>query len=107
MAQTPEKKVKDQIKRQIKDAGGYYTMPVMTGMAQNGTPDILACHAGYFAGIEAKAGRGKPTKLQLVRLREILDAGGTALVINEQNMGLLEEWLHAPHVQISNIEEWE
>lgn len=107
MAQTPEKKVKDQIKRRIKDAGGYYAMPVMVGMAQNGTPDFLVCVGGQFAGVEAKAGKGKPTKLQLVRLREILDAGGTALVINEQNMDQLEGWLHAPHVQVSNIEEWE
>ena len=107
MATTPEKKVKDRIKKRAKDAGAYHTMPVMTGMAQNGTPDILLCHAGYFAGVEAKAGKGKPTKLQLVRLHEILDAGGTALIINEDNMDTLDAWLAAPHIQTSNIEFWE
>ena len=107
MATTPEKKVKDKIKAICKEHGAYYAMPVMQGMASNGTPDILVCYRGYFAGVEAKAGKGKPTKLQLVRLHEILDAGGTALVINENNLDALREWIDAPHIQTSNIEFWE
>ena len=106
MAQTPEKKVKEKIKKMVKDAGGYYAMPVMVGMAQNGTPDFLVCHRGYFAGVEAKAGKGEPTKLQLFRLKEILDAGGSALVINEDNMSDLEAWLTTPYEQQSNIHKW-
>ena len=108
MAATPEKKVKDKIKALCKQYGAYYTMPVMTGMASNGTPDILACHAGRFLGIEAKAGRGKPTKLQLIRLREIRDAGGIAMIINETNLDLLEAVLSDPfYAWAGNLSEWE
>lgn len=105
MAKTPEAKVKDKIKALCKEYGAYYTMPVMTGMASNGTPDILVCHNGLFAGVEAKAGKGKPTKLQMVRLVEIRRAGGTALVINENNLELLESFLKHPRV-IDNLEDW-
>ena len=103
---TPEKKVKDKIKAMCKEAGAYYTMPVMQGMASNGTPDILVCHRGMFAGVEAKAGNGKPTKLQMIRLREIAEAGGAALIINENNLWQLEDWLATP-VRVDNLESWE
>jgi len=90
MADTPEKKVKNKVRKIIKDNGGYSVMPVMRGMSENGTPDILACVGGYFLGIETKAGKGKPTKLQCVRLREIESAGGLAMVVNEKNLELFE-----------------
>ena len=105
MAATPEKKVKDQIKALCKKHGAYYVMPVMTGYASNGTPDFLLCHGGYFAGVEAKAGKGKPTKLQMIRLVEIVRSGGTALVINEGNLDLLEGWLDDP-VAVDNLDAW-
>ena len=105
MAATPEKKVKDQIKALCKKHGAYVVMPVMTGYANNGTPDFIPCHGGYFAGVEAKAGKGKPTKLQMIRLVEIVRAGGTALVINEGNLDLLEGWLDDP-VAVDNLDAW-
>lgn len=95
MASTPEAKVKDKIKKIIKDAGGYYALPVMTGMAQNGTPDILACIKGTFLGIEAKAGRGKVTKIQVVQLRKIDAAQGLAVVVNEKNLDAFKELVNA------------
>jgi len=97
--------VKDQIKTLCKKHGAYVVMPVMTGYANNGTPDFLLCHGGYFAGVEAKAGKGKPTKLQMIRLVEIVRAGGTALVINENTMWLLEDWLELPR-PMDNLAAW-
>ena len=105
MAATPEKKVKDQIKALCKKHGAYVVMPVMTGYANNGTPDFILCHGGCFAGVEAKAGKGKPTKLQMIRLVEIVRSGGTALVINEKNLDLLEGWLDDP-VAVDNLDAW-
>lgn len=93
MASTPEAKVKDKIKKLILKHGGYYALPVMQGMAQNGTPDILASVAGVFLGIEAKAGAGKPTELQKVQLKKIARSGGIALVVNEKNLGQFEALL--------------
>lgn len=106
MAKTPEVKVKDKVKKLLKEVGAYYAQPVMMGMASNGTPDILVCWRGYFAGVEVKAGKGKPTKLQMARLEEIVAAGGTALVINENNIDSLRTWLKAPYEPANNLEEW-
>ena len=93
MAQTPEAKVKAKIKAILKAHGAYYAMPIGTGLGNSGVPDFLACHAGRFLGIEAKAGKGKTTALQEKNLRQIREAGGVAMVINETNIAELEEWL--------------
>jgi Holliday junction resolvase len=85
VAQTPEKKVKDKVVAQLKSLGAYYFYPVTGGFGASGVPDIVACYKGLFFGIECKAGKNKPTKLQELNLRQITGSGGTALVINEDN----------------------
>lgn len=83
---TPEVKVKDKVKAVLKNLGAYYVMPVTGGYGNSGAPDFLVCYKGRFIGIECKAGKNKPTALQEKNLREIEDAGGSALVINEENV---------------------
>ena len=87
MAMTPEVKVKQRVTALLKAAGAYYFYPVTGGYGNSGVPDIVVCHNGRFIGIECKAGKNKPTKLQEKNLRDIAAAGGIALVINETNIG--------------------
>ena len=89
---TPESKVKEKIKKILKEHGAYYAMPMGTGYGSSGVPDFLCCVNGYFVGIEAKAGKGVPTALQEKNLRDIDKAGGRTLVINEKilELGTLE-----------------
>lgn len=93
MAATPESLVKKAIKKLLVSAKAYYAMPMGSGYGSTGVPDFLVCCNGRFIGIEAKAGKGKPTALQLSNLRQIVDAGGVALVVNESNINELEEML--------------
>lgn len=86
MVSTPEKKVKDKAVAQLKRLGAYYFYPVTGGYGKSGVPDIIGCHRGRFFGIECKAGKNAPTKLQELNLKQIKDAGGIALVINEENI---------------------
>jgi len=86
MVMTPEKKVKNAVVAVLKDAGAYYFYPVTGGYGASGVPDIVACYRGKFIGIECKAGKGKPTKLQEKNLDDIRTAGGWTLVINENNI---------------------
>lgn len=90
MAQTPEAKVKAKIKDLLKKYGVYYAMPIGTGYGNSGVPDFLCCAGGHFLAIEAKANGGKPTALQLKNLKQINDGGGTAVVIDETNLTMLE-----------------
>lgn len=102
MAATPEVKVKKAIHSALKGAGAYAVNYIGGNYASNGTPDILACLHGRFIGIEAKAGRNKPTALQIRSLRLIDDAGGLALVINETNLDFLHQCLGSIHEARSN-----
>lgn len=93
MATTPEARVKAQCRKALAAAGAFHFMPVSNGMGRMGIPDLICCLRGRFLAVEAKAGRGRPTMLQLKALREIDEAGGLALVINETNLDVLEECL--------------
>ena len=83
---TPEAKVKKVVVAQLKQLGAYYFYPVTGGYGQSGVPDVVGCYEGLFIGIECKAGKNKPTPLQDRNLKQIRDAGGIDLVVNEDNM---------------------
>ena len=86
MATTPEAKVKAKIKAILKAHNIYYAMPIGTGYGNSGVPDFLCCINGHFVAIEAKAGKGVATALQLKNLQAIKTAGGYTCIINETNL---------------------
>jgi hypothetical protein len=90
---TPEGKVKKRVKAILDELKVYHFSPMQNGMGRAGIPDIVACHNGKFVGIECKAGNNKPTALQERELNRILNAGGEAFVINEENIEQLREEL--------------
>ena len=86
MATTPEAKVKAKIKAILKAHNIYYAMPIGTGYGNSGVPDFLCCVNGKFLAIEAKAGKGQATALQLKNMQAINLAGGYTCIINESNL---------------------
>jgi pantoate kinase len=86
MSQTPEAKVKAKIKAILKAHNIYYAMPIGTGYGNSGVPDFLCCVNGKFVAIEAKAGKGQATALQLKNLETINASGGYTCIINETNL---------------------
>ena len=86
MAMTPEKKVKMTITKQLDSLGCYYFFPATGGYGSSGVPDIVGCYKGKFFGIECKAGKGKTTPLQDKNLKDIDEAKGISLVVNENNI---------------------
>lgn len=107
MAATPESLVKAKIHRALTAVGAYAVNYIGGQYARAGTPDILACVNGRFVGIEAKAGTNKPTLLQITALREIDEAGGLALVINENNLVYLIGCLHDINNAKSNYRDFD
>jgi hypothetical protein len=93
MATTPEGKVKKSVRQVLDGLGAYYVMPVTGGYGRQGAPDFLVCLEGKFFGIETKAGKGKLTLLQEMNLKKIIEAGGVALVVREEDVKYLPSLL--------------
>ena len=91
MPYTPEAKVKAKIKVILKEHGVYYAMPIGSVYGNSGVPDFLCCVNGHFFAIEAKAGKGVATALQIKNMQQIIDANGLAMVVREDNLDKLEE----------------
>lgn len=94
MALTPEGKVKAKVVRILKDEGVYYFFPATGGYGRSGVPDIVGCVDGCFFAIECKAGRNKPTLLQVNEIESIRRAGGVAVVANEENWDEVRSLVH-------------
>jgi hypothetical protein len=85
MANTPEGKVKDKVKKLLKSLGPrcWWYMPVQNGMGVVGIPDFVGCLDGRFFGIETKA-PGKKNNLtvnQQLQLAGIESARGQTFVV--------------------------
>lgn len=101
MASTPEAKVKKKVTEQLKAIGAYYFYAFTGGYGRSGVPDIIGCYRGYFFAIECKAGKNKPTPLQEKNIEEIEKAGGQVIVINEENVNIVTEWLRGKGNELS------
>lgn len=94
---TPEGKVKERVKKILRDRDAYWYMYVPGGYGVVGAPDFVACVPlkitpdmvgktfGVFAGIETKApGKIKnTTPNQKKNLEKIFKADGMAVVVDE------------------------
>lgn len=89
MAVTPEGAVKAKVTKVLREAGVYYFFPATHGYGRSGVPDIICCVDGMFLGIECKAGKNKPTALQMREIEAIHQAGGAAIVVNETNWDMV------------------
>lgn len=85
MAMTPEGKVKNAVKKLLKERGIWFYMPVQNGMGQVGIPDIIACWDGKFLAIETKAPGKKSTLTanQEHNINLINGCGGIAVVVDD------------------------
>lgn len=100
MAKTPEAKVKDQIKAELKAEGlvplndfiklgkapagmrGFFFMPVAGPFSVHGIHDVVGCWDSVFFSIEAKAPDAKEdgTPMQVDFQRAVHHAGGVAII---------------------------
>jgi hypothetical protein len=106
MAATPEKKVKDAVKKVLDANNVWYFAPASNGMGRAGIPDIICCVRGYFLAIECKAGKGKTTALQDREIAAIQQAKGAAIVVNEDNLHDVSRWvlaLYATSVEVHGV----
>jgi hypothetical protein len=91
MAATPEKKVKDKVKKFLDSIGAYHFSPMTGGFGRSGVPDIIVCLKSKFIAIECKANGGKTTMLQEKNIDAIRLNKGIAMVVDENNIELMKE----------------
>jgi hypothetical protein len=90
---TDEGRVKEGVKKLLKQYGAYYHMPVLSGYGKPSL-DFVGCHNSRFFAIETKKGDLQPTVRQERTIREIQLAKGPAFVVNEvSGWEELEDWL--------------
>jgi hypothetical protein len=94
MAATPEKKVKQACVSIIEKYKAWHFFPAQNGYGRAGIPDIIICFRGMFLAVECKAGFNKPTALQEREIVNIHKAGGSAMVVREDTIELLEQWFN-------------
>ena len=99
MAQTPEGKVKDKVKKALREAGlylfsdyvklapkddiqGFFYMPVAGPFSVHGVHDFVGCWRGVFFSIETKAPDASEdcTPLQGEFMKATLASGGISIV---------------------------
>ena len=85
MATTPEGKVKAAVKKELKERGIWFFMPMQNGFGVVGIPDFICCWKGMFFAIETKApGKRKDTTPNQDRtIAEIRAHDGRAIVIDD------------------------
>lgn len=93
MSSTPENKIKVRVRALLDKHNVYHFMPATGGYGSSGVPDIVCCAFGKFLAIECKAGNNRTTALQDREIKRIHEAGGAALVVNEQNINALDALL--------------
>ena len=75
---TEEGAIKKKVRANIRASGGYVFSPVQMGMGSP-TLDDLCCIGGKFIAVEYKAEGKVPTPRQLLTMKEIRKAGGSAI----------------------------
>jgi len=83
MAKTPEGRVKDEVREELKryTPAVWWFMPIGGMFSMPGIPDIVGVARGKFFAIEVKSAKGRPTKMQLAVHTLIEDAGGVIAIV--------------------------
>lgn len=77
-----EKSIVDAITKYLRIKGAYVVKQHGSQYGRAGVPDLLVCYKGKFYGLEVKKPIGGVTsKLQLIELMRIKEAGGVAQVV--------------------------
>ena len=85
MARTPEGRVKDDVKKRLKQHDIWYFCPMQNGFGVVGIPDFICCINGHFLAIETKApGKTNNTTPNQDRvIKESREHWGTVLIIDD------------------------
>lgn len=79
----PEYRIVQKMKKLIRSRGGWVVKVHGSPYQDRGTPDLLVCYKGFFIAIEVKTPRGAAKPEQEAAQRDIITAGGYALITHQ------------------------
>ena len=79
MSQTPEAKLKRQIKDYLNSEGIFWSMVAGGAFSKIGDPDMIACVDGMYLAIEAKVDT-QQSEWQRMRQSQIEESGGCYII---------------------------
>ena len=90
MAKKPETIFAEQVDKDLKKTFGKFVwVENIQQVGKCGTPDRLICLYGDFIGLELKVEGGEASMLQLIKLKEIIRAGGKGYIVYPHTWKLL------------------
>lgn len=89
-----EKRFETKIKKYLKDRGCWCVKYFANAFTPSGIPDLLTCINGHFVAIEVKADNGEPSKLQLLNVKKIREAGGIAIILYPSQWDIFTEFIN-------------
>lgn len=89
-----EKRFENKIKKYLKDRGCWCVKYFANSFTPSGIPDLLTCINGHFVAIEVKADNGEPSKLQLLNVKKIREAGGIAIILYPDQFEEFKKLVH-------------
>lgn len=81
----PETILQKKIRSYLENKGAWVVKYHGNEFSEIGVPDLLVCYKGKFIGLEVKVKPNKPSKIQEAQIKNIIYAGGIALVIDDTN----------------------
>lgn len=87
-----ESRYQTKVEKFLRDQGCWYLKYWGGGQyTKTGIPDLLCCVGGYFVAVELKATHGRPSDVQLTKLRDIEKAGGIAMLPYPEDWELFQD----------------
>lgn len=95
-----EKNFENRVKKFLKDNNIFYVKYLGCAFTEAGIPDLLVCYKGRFIGIELKAENGRPTDLQLYKIKKIRESGGVGFVLYPHDFDTFKECIKVNNFDI-------
>lgn len=81
MAKTEESRLEEIVEKFMKEHHIWQLARYQAQSNRNGLPDRLYLYKGFLIGLELKTDKGKPTDLQIKKIKEINENGGIGLLV--------------------------
>ena len=81
MAKTEESRLEEIVEKFMQEHHIWQLARYQAQSNRNGLPDRLYLYKGFLIGLELKTDKGKPTDLQIKKIKEINENGGIGLLV--------------------------